>query len=170
MLGLSCKRVVSVLSPLALNPVEDHIVPVKACSFFFGVVVLQINFRHHRPLSPLRGFDLLFAWQKVTVSLDTKENTYMLRFGAIRFWGGATPLSPSLWVFIFPFPWLTIIHFKFCALQIFPLYFNYFWDIFHSGSWFELQNLPPPLPSLLLKLLISLVGAGMWSTLLHRII
>ena len=97
MLGLSCKRVVSVLSPLALNPVEDHIVPVKACSFFFGVVVLQISFRHHRPLSPLRGFDLLFAWQKVTVSLDTKENTYMLRFGAIRFWGGGhSPFPLSL--------------------------------------------------------------------------
>ena len=72
---------------------------------------------------------LLFAWRKVTVSLDTKENTYMLRFGAIRFWGGPLPFPPLFGYSFFRFLGLllsilnsVLFRFSLCISIIFEIY------------------------------------------------
>ena len=98
---------------------------------------------------------LLYAWQKVTcVPKCYLENPYVLRFGAINVFLCHSPSHLSLGIHFsvslacyYPF-------FILCSSEIFSLYFDYFWDklLFHSGFWCGLQNLPPPLLSLFLKL------------------
>ena len=160
MLSVLCKHAMSVLSSLALKYCGgSHLLQWRpVCNFLFGVVALQINFLHHRPLSPLTGLYSLPDGRR-PVLLDA-THTYMLRLGAISFFLCYSPSHLPLGLH-FSVSLAYYCPFLFCAPQIFSLYFNYFWDIFHSGFWGGLQNLLlPPLPSLLFKLHY---WAGTWS-------
>lgn len=107
---------------------------------------------------------LLYAWQKVTcVPRCYLENTYMLRFGAINFFGGHSPSHLSLGIH-FSVSLACYYPFLFCAPQIFSLYFDYFWDIIPLQFLVWAPEFLSPLLSLLLKLhIIFLTGVGRWS-------
>ena len=101
----------------------------KAHTSLFDVVALQIYFQHHIPPSCLTGFYSIYAWQKVTcVPKCYLENPYVLRFGAINFFLCHSPSHLSLGIH-FSVSLACYYPFLFCALQIFSLYFDYFWDI-----------------------------------------